>query len=229
MKNSKCYILIFLLILFSSLCFAQLTIEYPNIDYFKQNTDYNLQFNVYNDLGIKEETDCNFTLFKTNGSILYNELVQTNKIFLSKTNFTDLEKQYYSIYCNTTTDGSFLNKDMEITIDGREQKKSEYIFLLVLLSIFILLWVLKYISETLSKKHEILKGLLIVNMVLLSILGIFISFFMAIGDFDIQIEILQKNILVILTIFASCISAYFLVMWIISLNIKNKNKYGNNK
>jgi len=161
------------------------------------------------------------TPFDSNGLEWY---IPINKSLINK-------EGIYSILfnCNNSKDAGTHQERFEITSDGREQKKSEYLFLLVLLSIFILLWVLKYISETLSKKHEILKGLLIVNMVLLSILGIFISFFMAIGNYYTQIEILQKNILVILTIFASCISAYFLIMWIISLNIKNKNKYGNNK
>lgn len=232
-KMKKQIYLIFVMILIFSISVFSLTIEYPNTDYIKQNIDIVFNFKVYDDNYIlldNTTTSCNLNIYKSNGTILYETTTQGSfYVIVSKTNFSELGKLYYSINCNTSTDGGFVNKEIEVTSDGKKEKKSEYLFLLIILSLFIFIWILKYFSETLNKKHEILKGLLILNMILLSIFGLFISIFMSTGEFNIQIEILKKNILTILTIFTICISSYFLITWIISFQNKKQNKYSNKK
>lgn len=162
MKKQTYLIFIFIL-LFSSISFA-LTIEYPNTDYIKQNMDTTFNFKVYNDNYIlldNTTTSCNLNLYKSNGTTLYETTTQGSfYVMVSKTNFSELGKLYYSINCNTSTDGGFVNKDIEVTTSGR--KENDNIIALIIAIGIIGAFFLIIANLVDEKKHFILKLMLVI-------------------------------------------------------------------
>ena len=114
--------------------------------------------------------------------------------------------------------------------DGKEVKEDTMIsdilsFALIIFTIFLTIWVLKFVIESLQPEHDILKGLLILMIILLLVFGIFISFFMLNGTFAHSIDNLKSNILLIMTIFVMCIVGYILIYFMKKTQEQNKSKY----
>ena len=146
------------------------------------------------------------------GIFIYNDTYNMSGVYLGCTQFFN-----NSVLVGTECETKII-KDGTMTNDV-------FSFALIIATIFLTIWVLKYLADNLKTEHDILKGLLVLTMILLVILALFISFFMLSGTFSNSIDNLKSNIILIMTIFTSCIVGYILYYFMKRIEKDNKSKY----
>lgn len=148
MKKSIYLIFVFIL-LFSISSFA-LTIEYPKIDILNKQTDASLYFRVYDSSFILQNNsiDCSYSLFNNSGNkILQKSASRSNFDFIinvGKGNFSEFGTYYYSVYCNSTTEGGFTSQYFEVNNSGK--KGNDWVMLISILSIMFLMCVFLFMG-----------------------------------------------------------------------------------
>jgi len=214
--------LLFLIILSSSLVLAipktQLTtlsttsnfleVVYPKQEFFPLNTNFSLEFHVFNSSGALLTTgvNCSIHIYNyTNDHILLKNLTldSNNKDFyvnITENLFSKIGRYSYIVYCVNSGEYGFVSNPFYVSEDGRDTSKNYLAFILVL-AVCIFAWAMLNISHNLDDEHILLKLLLY-----------FISFISLVGAVTMSFSIISSSGLS-QTIFNNANTIYKLVLW----------------
>lgn len=164
-----------------------LQITYPKLDFYStEQPTIVFNFNVFdmNNTHLDNDTtQCAILIFKDNGTRIVNYYLLWDGLNFyyvwNKTNYTEPESFYYTLFCNEVVDQTiiakgFTSNNFYLNYDGRDPTFNTNYVAVVLIMVG-LCFLFMYISNSLDERHGILKLLLLSFVILLFLMLVFVS------------------------------------------------------
>lgn len=138
---------------FSASITEGLQISYPKFEVLAKDQPYNLSVHVFNVSDGVEIIDasCDIELYnKTGFHILELNLIPLSdeyNIFITSENFSKIGEYSYNVYCNTSTQGGFIDGSLYVTNTGTIPEISDAIMYGILLSLLVFFIILMFVAH----------------------------------------------------------------------------------